>query len=812
MGEVYRARDTRLDRTVAIKVIRAQSTVSPEFQDRFAREARAISALDHPHICSLYDVGHDDGLDYLVIQYLEGETLAERLGRLPQSLPLDETLRHARQIAEALGAAHRKNIVHRDLKPGNVMLTKSGIKLLDFGLAKLVARTPAGEVASLATLTSPPVTGEGVMLGTLLYMSPEQLEGREVDGRSDVFSFGAVLFEMVTGRRLFERESQAAVIAAVMTVDPATAGLLSSVEPALPAKARRDLERLLRKCLAKHPDDRWQSAADLAYELTGIEEDWRGGTDETKTPQPPSRGWPTWMVVAVGLAGAGAAALGLSLFGRSIDPKEAVPGLEAIRFLADAPAQTSFANLYDSVAASPDGRSVVFLAGPERIDAASLWLRPMDSASERPLQGTDKALFPTWSPDSRSIAFFAEGKLKRIEIDGGAPLTLCDASIGVAPGGATWNRNAIILFGGAAGLHRVSASGGTPALVTTVDGSRRETGHGFPQFMPDGNRFLYFVASDNADVQGVYASSLDKPGERTQVLRTAAKAVYVPPRATRPAYLLWMRDQTLLAQRLDEGSLHLQGDPSAVAEDVSVNIYNSRPAFWVSGGGLLTYFSGSTFTKRPLVWVDRNGKQQTAAADETYWNLSLAPGAERMAFSKWGTTSAGLPNLDVWVQELGRGIATRLTTDPARDGAPAWAPDGKQVAFSSARDGGVAQIYRMQASGAGEPVRLTDGGNYKIVQDWSRDGRYIVYAELGDLMAVPSEGGTPLPVVRTPFRENEGAISPDGRWIAFAANDSGRFEVYVRAFAPGDQTPRDRWPVSTNGASTVKWRGDSREL
>ena len=273
-----------------------------------------------------------------------------------------------------------------------------------------------------------------------------------------------------------------------------------------------------------------------------------------------------------------------------------------------------------------------------------------------------------------------------------------------------------------------------------------------------------------------------------------------------------MRDQTLLAQRIDEDSLHLQGDPSAVAEDVSVNIYNSRPAFWVSDGGLLTSLPGSTFTKRPLVWVDRDGKQQTAAPDETYWNLSLAPGAERMAFSKWGTTSAGLPNLDVWVQEFGRGITTRLTTDPARDGRSAWAPNGQQLAFSSARNGGVAQIYRMQASGTGEPVRLTDGGNYKMVQDWSGDGRYIVYTELGDLMAVPSEGGSPLPVVRTPSTENDSEISPDGRWIAFAANDSGRFEVYVQAFAPGDQTPRVRWPVSTNGASSVKWRGDSREL
>ena len=495
----------------------------------------------------------------------------------------------------------------------------------------------------------------------------------------------------------------------------------------------------------------------------------------------------------------------MSQFGRSIDQKEPVPGLQAIRFLVDPPPQASFTNLFDSVAPSPDGRFVVFSASPETPDAASLWLRPMDSASERPLQGTHGALFPTWSPDSRSIAFFNEGKLMRVEIVGGAPRTLCNASLGVAPGGATWNRDGIILFGGATGLHRVSESGGTPTLVTKVDKAGRETGHGFPQFMPDGNRFLYLVASDNADVQGVYTSSLDKPGERTQVLRTAAKAVYVPRRATHPAYLLWMRDQTLLAQRVDEDSLHLQGDPSAVADDVSVNIYNSRPAFWVSDGGLLTYFPGSTFAKRALVWVDRDGKQETATRDETYWNLALAPGAERMAFSKWGTTSAGLPNLDVWVQEFGRGVPSRLTTDPARDGAPVWAPDGKQLAFASARDGGVAQIYRMQASGAGEPVRLTDGGNYKISRDWSRDGRYIVYTELGDLMAVTPEGGTPLPVVRTPFTEADAAISPDGRWIAFVANHSGRFEV-VRAGL------RPRGPVAARSPAGVHRRRTDRQV
>jgi eukaryotic-like serine/threonine-protein kinase len=349
--------------------------------------------------------------------------------------------------------------------------------------------------------------------------------------------------------------------------------------------------------------------------------------------------------------------------------------------------------------------------------------------------------------------------------------------------------------------------------VTTVDSAGVETSHGFPQFLPDGDRFLYFVSSDDASVQGVYVSALSNARERRQVLRTATRAAYVPPHEGNPPSLLWMRERTLLAQHIDPDSLQLQGDPAAVAENVSVNIYNSRAAFSVSDAGLLAYFSGSTFTKRPIVWVTRDGRQQIAATEDTYWNLDLAPGAERMAVSRWGASpSSGQPNLDVWVHEFARGVVTRLPSTPARDGAPAWSPDGKQVAFSSARESGRAQVYRAQASGEGEPVRLTDGPGYRIVLDWSNDGRYILYENGDDLMAVPPEGGTPIPVVRTPFAESDGAISPDGRWIAFAADYSGRFEIYVQRFLGADGAPEGRSRVSTNGGRSPRWRGNGREL
>ncbi len=560
MGEVYRAKDTRLDRTVAIKIIRSHAAVGAGFRERFSREAKAISALDHPNICALYDVGHESGMDYLVIQYLEGETLADRLaqGRLRPEL----ALRYAAQIAAALDAAHRKGIVHRDLKPANVMLTKGGLKLLDFGLAKMVAQPLADGVADRATETSP-LTTDGAILGTLPYMSPEQLEGRQLDGRSDVFSFGAILFEMLSGQRLFQSDSSAGVISAIMSTDRP---LLGNLNTGLPDNIQRSLDRLLRKCLAKQPDDRWQSAGDLADELSWIEAESRR-TGQVSHVSVRSSRWSTWSVTLAGLVGVSVAVGGLAWFGmlRGREPSAPPPKLQ---FLLDAPPQTTFGDLYDGIATSPDGRHVV-LAARSSETRSSLWLRTLDSLNARPLQGTEDAHSPTWSPDGRSVAFFADDKLKRLDIAGGTPLSLCDAT--VAPfwtTGAAWSPNGVILFGGTEGLQQVSASGGVPTLVTRVDPSRRETGHGFPQFLPDANRFLYLVTSNDANVQGIYVSSLGNPGQRTRILGTPGKAAYAPPREARPGHLLWMQDHTLVAQRFDADALQLHGDPVPVAQDV----------------------------------------------------------------------------------------------------------------------------------------------------------------------------------------------------------------------------------------------------
>ena len=485
----------------------------------------------------------------------------------------------------------------------------------------------------------------------------------------------------------------------------------------------------------------------------------------------------------------------------------------------DPPPDSSFTNEYGGFAASPDGRYVVFAARVNGASAPSLWLRPLDSITARPLPGTDGGNFPTWSPDSRSLAFFTGGKLKRIELTGGAPLTLGDAEATAVTPTGTWNSAGVILFGGSAGLRRVSASGGGATLLTKIDTAKKETGHGYPQFLADGNRFLYFVDSVDQNVRGVYASSLDHPGQRQQIMRTGAKAVYVPARAPYPGYLLWMQDQTLLAQRFDADALKLEGDPVSVAEDVGLNPGNPvRAAFWASDAGLLTYFASPSVQKRPIVWLSRDGKQLgEAASEDTFTSVALAPGAARMAVERTDAGS-GQANKDVWLREFGRGVMTRLTFDPARDRFPVWSPDGKQVAFSSDREGGVAQIYRKDASGAGQEERLTEGPNQKYFLDWTKDGKYLLYREVNpgtgrDLMALPLQGDRkPIPVVKTQFEESTGAVSPDGRWVAYASNDSGRNELYVQAFPGAGAGPKGRWQVSSGGAYDVKWRGDGKEL
>jgi len=772
MGEVYRARDPRLGRDVAIKVSKDR------FSERFDREARAVAALNHPNICTLYDVGPN----YLVMEYVDGSS--------PHGpMPLEEALPIARQVADALEAAHDRGIVHRDLKPANIKVTpESTVKVLDFGLAKMITAASGEAPAENSPTLSMAATRAGIILGTAAYMAPEQAKGGNVDKRADIWAFGVVLYELVTGKRLFEGEDLTETLAAVVRDKPDL------------SQAPAPVRRLIEKCLEKDPKKRLRDISGVALLL----EETAAAPPAAAITAARSTRWP-WVVAVAAVAGLAALAF--------VHFRETPPGLQPVKFLINAPPDTTYTEMYGGYAVSPDGRYVVVAARGKL--ARSLWLRPLDSLTARQLAGTEDGNYPTWSPDSRSLAFFAGGKIKRIEITGGAPLTLGETADSQVPPVGAWNRDGVILFGSVSGLQRVSASGGGVTAVTKVTAT--ESGHGYPEFLPDGNRFLYFVASSDQKVQGVFASSLRHPEQRKQIVRTSAKAVYVPPRGAHPGYLLWLQGQTLVAQRFNADSLELTGDPVSVAEEIGRNPTNEiRAAFWASEAGVLTYFAAPSAVASEIAWIGRDGKNLGAASPaDVVRSLALAPGAERMALERM---EPGQNNRDIWVREFRSGIITRLTFDPAEDGLPVWSPDGKQVAFVSSREGGMFQLYRKPASGAGQEERLTEGGgNPKAVLDWSKDGKYLLYREQNpgtgrDLMALPLEGDRkPIVVVKTQFPENTGALSPDGRWVAYSSNDSGHAEIYVQAF-PGSAGPGGRWQVSNGSGYDVRWRGDGKEL
>jgi serine/threonine protein kinase/Tol biopolymer transport system component len=793
MGQVWKARDTRLERIVAIKVLPPQAAASTEARQRFEREARAASALNHPHICTLYDIGSQDGIDYLVMEYLEGETLAQRLQR--GALPLEEALNAATQIADALDKAHRHGIIHRDLKPGNIMLGPAGVKILDFGLAKVVQKQAgvAGAMAasSVQTLTTP-LTGAGSLLGTLQYMSPEQLEGKEADPRSDLFAFGAVLYETIAGRRSFEGKSQAGVIAAILEHDPPP---IRTLQP----RAPEALERLLKRCLQKDPERRWQSAGDLLADLEWIEA--KGPDAVPAAAQPARRAWP-WMVAAVCFLAA-AASTGLLL-------TRSQPDIHPSQTTVVPPPETIFTNPYGATAVSPDGRLLVFGAAGAK-GSPELWVRPLDSLTARLLPGTENANFPFWSPDSKSLVFFNANKLMRVEIAGGAPIALSDARYtGVSPLGGAWNRGGTILFSGTDGLFKVAASGGIPARVTQTDTARQESAHGFPQFLPDGKRFLYLVQSADETVQGVYLSSLDRPRERLRIVGTAYKALYQMPQLGGIGWLLWMREQTLVAQPFDEGKARLTGEAGPVAERVATLSGSSRAAFWASGGGVIAYRAGPG-QGLSLAWIGREGRQlgEVGPSDD-FRNVRLSPDGKRAAVRR--TVSS---NPDIWLLEFSRGAMTRATFDPKTDDYPVWSPDGRQMAFGSDRSGTM-QLYRKDAAGTSGEVQLTSGGNPKYPTDWSRDGKYLAYTDTDpktgqDIWVLPlagDNGGKPIPIARGPIVERNGVFSPDGKWIAYDSFDSGRSEIWVQPFPPTGA----KWMISNQGASRPRWRGDGKEL
>ena len=790
MGEVYRARDTRLDRFVAIKVLSPEIASVPALRERFEREARAVAALNHPHICMLYDVGQQDRTDYLVMEYLEGETLERRLKK--GALPLDHALQIGIQIADALAAAHRAGIVHRDLKPGNIMLSKAGAKLLDFGLARMGAPAAAGSLSMLPT-APPGLTQHGAILGTFQYMAPEQLQGQDADARSDIFAFGAVVHEMVTGKKAFEGKSQASLIAAILERDPPAISTLQAVSP--PA-----LDSLVRTCLAKDPEERWGSAHDVRLQLVRLAEAGpQGGVPALPGARPKARER-VWIAVASVLL---AATVALSLAYLQRSPTETAP----IRFFVFPPEGTSVAPgpAAPQVAVSPDGRRLAYAT----VDAAGtqqLWVRPLDSVAAQPLPGTEGAAFPFWSPDSRFIGFFAQGKLKTVDASGGPPSTVCDASEGQ---GGTWNRDGVIVFApsGTTSLARVSAAGGAPTAVTALDTARRETGHLWPQFLPDDRHFLYLAQSQEREQHAIYVGSLDG-GEPRRVLSTDVRAGYAP-----PGYLFFVREGSLMAQSFDASRLELTGEPIRVAEGIAANPFQTgRTTFSSSGNGVLAYRTGTiggVETTR-LLWFDRSGKQLGPVGPSgLYASPKLSPDETRLAvYQRAGVAEAG----DISLFDLRRGTSSRFTFDPRDDDVPVWSPDGNRLIFGSGF--GPFDLYQQSASGVGDAELLLQSSADKWPLDWSPDGRFILFqaqdTKTGwDLWLLPMFGDRqPEPLLQTPFAERDGQFSRDGRWIAYSSDESGRREVYVQPFG----TTVGKWLVSTSGGSQPMWRRDGREL
>jgi Tol biopolymer transport system component len=805
MGVVYKARDTRLDRTVAIKVLPEHVASDPDLKQRFEREARTLAALSHPHICPIHDVGSQDGIDYLVMEHLEGETLALRLSK--GALPLDQALQVAIQIADALDKAHHKGIVHRDLKPGNVMLTKGGVgsagspqaKLLDFGLAKLRPTTPAGGMAlSEAPTVSSPITGAGSILGTFQYMAPEQLEGQEADARTDIFAFGAVAYEIVTGRKAFEGKSQASLIGAILKDDPVP---MSSLQPVSPPA----LDRVVKTCLAKDPDDRWQSAGDVTRELKWIAEGGaQTGLSATAGRAPIGRlaipGRVPWVVASAAVAGM--LVLGL------VHVREAAPAAASeMRLDINTPSTSDPV----SFALSPDGRQIVFVASGD--GPSQLWLRQLDDTDARPLAGTEGASFPFWSPDSRSLGFFAEGKLKRLEIGGGAPQTLADAAYGL---GGTWSPDGTILFSpaGSSPLFRVSASGGEPEAVTELDGA-----HSFPQFLPGGQQFLFYVGRRSPEANGTYLGSLDS-SQTTRLAAADGAGIYAP-----NGWLLFVRGGTLLAQRLDLSRRELAGDPVTVANSVASDAVGGAGGVSVSSSGLVAYRSGGT-SRRQLIWFDRSGTQlgTLGAPDTNYLSAPrLSPDGRRAAV--WRTVQG---NADIWLMDGVR--TTRFTFDEGFDVFPIWSPDGGRIVFDSNRTGH-RDLYVKPSSGAGSEELLLESAQRKIANDWSPDGRFLAYhtAEPSqyDLWVLPmaedpsadsGQGRQPFVFLNSRFLEAGLTFSPDGRWVAYTSDESGRDEVHVRPFhgassaPPADSAVAGQWQVSTAGGIFPRWRSDGREL
>jgi Tol biopolymer transport system component len=788
MGEVYKARDTRLDRIVAIKVLREHLANDPDRRARFEREARTISKLNHSHICTLYDVGRDNGTDFLVVEYLEGQTLAARQRK--GALPIDQALPIAIDIADALDAAHRAGVIHRDLKPANVMLTKSGAKLLDFGIARIMNPPAVTSATTQATLTT-----DGSLVGTVQYMSPEQLEGREADSRSDIFAFGCVLYEMLTAVRAFPGESQSHVIAAILERKPTS---LQTLRPGTPSA----IDRLVMKCLAKTPDDRWQTSRDLLDELKWIAGDLPNKAERQSASRSKPIGWLVAALILLAAAGGGAVfyvrrpALDTRVYSSTITPPGNLPGPFAL-------------------ALSPDGRRLAFVA-PDASGRNALWVRPLDGLSAQALAGTEGAGAPFWSPDSRFIGFSANNQLKRIDASGGAVLTIAEGS-----GAAAWSGNDVIVFPspapGAKPLVRVAAAGGLTSPATTLDRTTSETYHFYPTFLPDNEHFLFTGISpaeaNAAYVPGtgnVYVGALNSP-ERVLLLRGTTNAKFAQGK------LVFVRGTTLMAQPFDTSYLRLTGEPVPIAENVwTRSAVQAVGAFTISTTGVLAFKPGNAPVEPArLTWFDRVGRE-TTASEGSLKGIDHASVEPEVTLSPDGQQAATVVNVsaaqqDVWVFDLRRGVSTRLTFDPVGASAPVWSPDGSEISFRSVRNGHQ-DLYRKASTGAGTEQLLLSDSVGKFPESWSPDGRYLLYYVVGPppaIWALPLFGDRkPFPFIQAPADARRSQFSPDGRWVAYQSFESGRYEVYVVPF-PG---PGGKWQVSTDGGMQPRWRRDGKEL
>ncbi len=787
MGEVYRARDTRLEREVAIKLLPPALAGDEQFRARFEREAKSVSALNHPHICTLHDVGQEtlgaERLHYLVLELIEGESLAERIARAP--LSLEEVLRYGRQVASALDAAHRRGIVHRDLKPGNVMIAKSGAKLLDFGLARTGERGALDGMSTRETGTADkPLTEHGTILGTFQYMAPEQLEGAAADARTDIFALGALLYEMATGKKAFEGKNRTSLIAAIVSSQPPAISSVQAMSP--PA-----LDHVVRKCLEKDPDDRWQSARDVMAELDWITEGGsRAGLPAVVAVRRRERERVAWSACAV---------LGLATVGFGVAWARRAPRpMPVVRFAIPNPDGLTAVG---PPAVSPDGRVIAFDAA-DQSGKRQIWVRPFETREARPLAGTEGALRPFWSPDSRFVAFVAGGKLRKVAVAGGPAQTVCDAPTGAD---GSWSPSGVILFDGRGGdpIWRVEAAGGVAKVVLARDPDKGIVSLGWPEFLPDGRHYLYMVGPSGDD-RTLMVGALDSREPKT-LFKTTSRVLYAP-----PGYLLYVREQTLVAQPFDAAKRETVGEPVPIGEGLGVNNVGGA-SFSLSASGVLAFRSGEAQGRR-LLWMDRNGKE-TAALEEArnYTDTWLSPDGKRLVFD----VNEGGGKGDLWIRDFARGVTSRFTFDAEREFAPVWSPDGRRIVFSrQAKEAKALDLFVKDAGGTGEPELLIQSAENKYATDWSRDGAHVIFASQNgetswDLWALPLAGERkPVPLVRTKFPEHSGSASPDGKFLAYHSNESGGFEVYVQEFPEA----RSKWQVSTNGGSDAFWRADGREL